>query len=199
MRLPEAPFRPLVLLAGLLAVGGCDLWDDDGSSSDVSDAPPAFDGDTAVSGTGPTITLEPAASDPDDDVLGFTWTYRDGPLNLPTGAPWPAVENQQADGTAELRFPVTGDYTMRVIAENSDGGTASRDIAVEVTGSTFRIEGAVEDDGSPSGGIDIELRWQPLATRTVLTDTTAGGDGAFAFTDLVAEKNGFAVAVAGDE
>ena len=104
-----------------------DQHDSDSLVVEVMNRAPVVDAGVDVTAeAGATVTLGAAASDPDGDVLSFSWAQVSGPpvllLDASTRAP-------------SFRAFVGGDYTIRVTVQDGWGGSANDTVTVHVPSS----------------------------------------------------------------
>ena len=132
--------------------------------------------------TGVAVIFTAAAGDPDGDTLSYAWDFGDKTFSNTNS---PAVSKS---------WSTAGDYTVRCVASDMKGGTASRTVLVRVgSPGTFRVSGVITQGGQPVANVRVHNGLIGTSYRGSYTDS----DGSYVISGLASGSYTFGAALEG--
>ncbi len=119
---------------------------------------------------GQTVDITAAATDADNDTIGYAWTRK-------TGENTPAIPGGTALNQARLTFTTTapGTYTMTVTASDGNGNSDTEEVTITVTpASTVSVSGSLSVAES-AGNAMVRVTASAAPGRSVTFAVTYGG------------------------
>ena len=128
------------------------------------------------------VNFTAAAADPDGDTLSYAWDFGDKTFSITNS---PAVAKS---------WSAAGDYTVRCVASDMKGGTASRAVVVRVGSPTvFRVSGVITKDGLPVANVRVHNG----LTGTSYRGSSSNSDGGYVISGVAAGSYTFGAALEG--
>lgn len=128
------------------------------------------------------VNFTAAAADPDGDTLSYAWDFGDKTFSTANS---PAVAKS---------WSAAGDYTVRCVASDMKGGTASRAVVVRVgSATTFRVSGVITKGGLPVANVRVHNGLTGTSYRGSYTNS----DGSYVISGVAAGSSTFGAALAG--